>query len=454
MNRRDLLKGTAAFGAGGLLGWNLGSGPPADATDIRFHGDDILGASDSKAVWYRYKFTGQPVMDNQIMWAMGLATEQLTDIGEVMDTALKIQRGDEVGWFDAWLATAARVRGYGEESMRRGHPLSAGSHYLRAGTYLRLGLLRYAKWDDPRLVQATRDTLELHGMAMDLQGYDSQQVDVPYEHSALVARQYFSPGVGEAPVLLMHQGLHAWPEDTMWVTNAALKHGYHVLALHGGGQGASLRLNGIPFRPDWEHVVSAAVDYIETVPRFDRHKITLMGLSFGGFLAPRAAAAEHRLHALVANPGVIDWGASMRENLENIPGLMAAHRTSKAAFNGVIEGIAAAWPDASWYFEDTTRKHGVESPWHLIDELRRYENHAGAGKIRCKTLIMDGAAEDATPGQSQLLWDALTCPKHMAFFDHDTAAQTHCQGGGQMMGQTALMDWLDENVGGASRGRA
>lgn len=41
-----------------------------------------------------------------------------------------------------------------------------------------------------------------------------------------------------------------------------------------------------------------------------------MGLSMGGELAPRAAAYEKRIAALVANDGVFDYGAA---NLAHVP---------------------------------------------------------------------------------------------------------------------------------------
>jgi hypothetical protein len=103
-------------------------------------------------------------------------------------------------------------------------------------------------------------------------------------------------------------------------------------------------------------------------------------------------------------------------------------------------------PDARWYFDDVTWKHGLKTPHEYIDDVRRYENADGVGKIRCKTLIMDGTAEDATPNESKRLFDALQCPKHLMTFDASTASQTHCQGGNWILAQARLFDWLDEQV--------
>ncbi len=444
LGRRALFRGAGLVAAGAGAAMALGSSTSAEAA--RFHGDEMVGRGEAAHVWYRYKFIGQAVMDTQLVFWLGQASSGLTDIGEVLDTATRIRPGDEVSWFEQWLATARRVQGYGDEAAARGHETSAASHFYRAAAYYRAGLMRYANPADPRITEATRTGLALHDRALRLRGYDSRQVEIPYERSLLHGRVHYAPGVDRAPVLVLNQGLHAWPEDTMWVVDGALQRGYHVLSFHGPGQGASLRLHGHAFRPDWEVPVGRVLDFVERDARLDAGRITLMGLSFGGYLAPRAASYDHRLFALVANPGVASWATAMLRHFESMPGLLALHKRGPAAFDKAIDAVATVMPDARWYFDDVTWKHGVSTPHEVIDELRKYDNADGVSRIRCKTLILEGSAEDATPGESQRLFDTLTCPKTVVRFDASTAAQTHCQGGGQLLAQTRLFDWLDEEV--------
>lgn len=447
MDRRRFLTHTGVAGGAAALGFAAGRrGLDDEVAAARFHGDDVLGQGQAAGVWYRYKFIGQPVMDAQIVFWLGLASMGLTDVGEVLDTATRIRPGDERSWFEQWLATAKRVRGYGEEAEARGHTRSAASHFLRAGAYYRAGLMRYADRADPRLVEATIAGLDLHGRALRLRGYDSRQVDIPYERGVLYGRVHYAPGVERAPVIVLHQGFHAWPEDTMWVVDGALQRGYHVLSFHGPGQGASLRLHGHPFRPDWEAPVGRVLDFAERDERLDPGGLVLMGLSFGGYLAPRAASRERRLRALVADPGVVSWRDAMLRHFASIPGLLALHARGPAAFDRAIDAASVVLPDARWYFDDATWKHGVSTPHELIDELRKYDNSDGVASIRCETLIMEGSAEDASPGESERLHGALTCPKHMMVFDASTASQVHCQGGNQLLAQARLFDWLDERV--------
>src|SRR5918995_2719446 len=62
-------------------------------------------------------------------------------LGEVTETASRIEEGDADGWHRQWIATAERVAGYADESARAGHVVSAREAYLRASSYYRAAYL-------------------------------------------------------------------------------------------------------------------------------------------------------------------------------------------------------------------------------------------------------------------------------------------------------------------------
>ena len=86
---------------------------------------------------------------------------------------------------------------------------------------------------------------------------------------------------------------------------AAIRRGYNFLCFDGPGQGRNLILDNIPIRPDWENVVRPVVDFALKHPEIDPDRLVLVGWSFGGYLAPQAASGDHRIAALVADPG--EW---------------------------------------------------------------------------------------------------------------------------------------------------
>jgi len=69
---------------------------------------------------------------------------------------------------------------------------------------------------------------------------------------------------------------------------AALERDYAALTFDGPGQNAMLWLHNIPFRHDWEKVITPIVDYLLERPDVDPHRIALSGISQGGYWVPRA----------------------------------------------------------------------------------------------------------------------------------------------------------------------
>ena len=107
---------------------------------------------------------------------------------------------------------------------------------------------------------------------------------------------------------MVHSGFDGTAEELYFETACfALQRGYNVLIFEGPGQGGVIRVQGIPFRPDWETVVSPVIDYAVRQKEVDVERMALMGISFGGYLAPRAAAFEKRIKACIANGGVYDF---------------------------------------------------------------------------------------------------------------------------------------------------
>src|SRR5699024_10919222 len=79
-----------------------------------------------------------------------------------------------------------------------------------------------------------------------------------------------------------------------------------------------LFVDGVPFRHDWEKVITPVVDSLSERGDVDTEAIALTGWSMGGQLAARAAAFEHRLAALVADPPAVDMWRTLPEQVRSI----------------------------------------------------------------------------------------------------------------------------------------
>lgn len=264
---------------------------------------------------------------------------------------------------------------------------------------------------------------------LELSDYPGKYVEIPYEDSFLPGHFYRSSVADDkAPLLIITPGRDTWAEDTRWVYDGAIRRGIHCLVYNGPGQGYALRLKNLHFRHDWENVVRPVVDFALIIPGIDLSRIGLMGLSFGGFLVPRAAAFDKRIKILITDPGNISWGASIINRLKIISKLPAFLRPS---FMNIL------LKDYAW-------KHGV-SVKDVIQTLQKYDNTSVIDKITCETLVMDGSAE-IIPGQAQKFFEALKCPKDYMLFDETTTAQLHCQMGSYATATEYLFDWLDERL--------
>jgi dienelactone hydrolase len=112
---------------------------------------------------------------------------------------------------------------------------------------------------------------------------------------------YRAAGEGPRPALVMHNGFDGAAEELHFFgALGGQERGYHVLTFDGPGQPAAIHRDGMVFRPDWENVVGPVLDFLTRDPGVDRDRIALLGVSLGGCLAPRAAAYEPRLAAVVA----------------------------------------------------------------------------------------------------------------------------------------------------------
>ena len=96
------------------------------------------------------------------------------------------------------------------------------------------------------------------------------------------------------------------------VSVGAQRRGYNVLMFEVPGQKAMFfDYPDLFFRPDAEVPIGYVVDYVLSRPEVDPGKIALIGASFGGYFAPRAAAFEKRLAAVIALPLFSDIQASV-----------------------------------------------------------------------------------------------------------------------------------------------
>lgn len=400
-------------------------------------------------------FEDDPQFWFETLRALGHAAYGGADIGEILTTAQAITSGDYDSWHDAWLATAARTAGEAEAQLAAGHRISARDGLLRASNYYRAAeFFLHGNPADPRIDHAYHRAVGCFRAAAALFVPSVEVVQIPYEGTVLHGYFYRAAGSdgddAPRPAMVVHNGFDG-PAEEMHYNGAAAgaERGYQVLSFDGPGHAAARRLDGLVFRPDWEHVVTPVLDWVLARPEVDSARVGLLGLSMGGLLAPRAAAFEHRLAACVAVDGVYELASTV---LRAFPGSRADTETALRAdsaphVDALMEKLMASDPTIRWAITHGMYVMGADTPRAFAASYLDYTLADGiAEQITCPTLVCDGENDMFWPGQPQVLFDHLTCPKILLRFTSAEGAGAHSQFGAQRLAYARIYDWLDDTL--------
>ena len=416
---------------------------------LRVGADDLKTAEPGVAVghpWYELNMMADPILDQALLFYLSHTWQHSSDIGECLSTASRVDPNDPYSWSHEWTAEADRLSALADSCLRRGHEISAGEALQRAADYYSAALHRYPEPTDPQVRELAAKNVDAFKRAMKLQHMSVDIVAIPYENTTLPGYFFRSPyAPDKGPVLIVHQGRDGWAQHCVYIAEAAMKRGYHCLLFDGPGQGQTLRLQGLPFRYDWENVITPVVNYVLSRPDVDPGRVGLMGLSMGGALAPRAAAFEKRLKVCVADPGVLSWREIFYGFFDSFdPSLNGLWRRDPEAFDQQMWELAGRIPFIDWGIKDSMWKHGVKTPSKLMAAMEPYTNEAIISEITCRVLVMDGTVDDFSQGRQ--FYDALTCPKDYMLFTDEDAGLQHCQVGAPGISSARLFDWLEENL--------
>ncbi|MER6442320.1 alpha/beta fold hydrolase [Streptomyces sp. NPDC001185] len=368
--------------------------------------------------------------------AAGYAAYGGSDLGEVLVTCREIPEGDEEAWSVRWAATASRVERIGRDALAAGHKISAREALLRASNYYRTAdfYRRENPAADAESARLARASQQAFADAAALLDTPARAVRIPYEGTTLPGYLFFVDDSGTVrPTVIYHGGYDSTLEENYLALAAgALRRGYNVLTFDGPGQGSNVREQGLHFRPDWEAVVTPAVDFALTVPELDAGKLVLVGTSLGGYLAARAAAFEHRIAACVLHDGVYDFHTVVKSLADRAAGVP-----------GGIEEMMAQDTQVRWVVRNGRWTLGVCDLDGLVKASEPYTLAGIADRITCPTLVLDAENDQFFKGQPQRVLDELTCEKELILFREDEGGGEHCHDGAIHLYHQRTFDWID-----------
>jgi pimeloyl-ACP methyl ester carboxylesterase len=371
-----------------------------------------------------------------------------SDLGEMIATAGLIKEGDEESWYTEFDKLARRILSRADASLAAGHRESAREAYLRASTYFRTAeFYLHANPGDPRILAESRASQKAYAEAAKLSGPTWEPVQIPYEGTTLPGYFYKADNSGKPrPTIMFFGGFDSSVEELFYSGGApAIRRGYNCLTFDGPGQGAPLREQKLPFRYDWEKVVTPAVDYALTRPDVDGENLALIGMSLGGYWAARSVAFEHRFRAAVFFDGVYDWYQAVRGLLpkESVAALDAGDLVSfeEIVYKRMQNNTALRWlvTNAVWTFEASSFND-------FVTKAKQYTMDGIAQQIQCPCLVLEADGDMFFRGQPRQIYDALEVPKEIVRFTDADGAENHCQSGALAYKDEVVFNWLDETL--------
>ena len=221
------------------------------------------------------------------------------DLNDFQRVTARIERWDD--WCREWSACAAMHQLLGEEAEASGCYLTAGQHFFHSAMAYHFGKFLFVHKPD-ELRQAHEQTVALYQKALPYFDFPGERIAIPYEDDtpvyAILRRPWHAP---RPPVVILIPGLDSVKEELHAYGDDFLRRGMAVLAIDGPGQGEMEFEH--PMRFDYEVPVRHAIDYLETRRDVDASRVGVLGVSMGGYYAPRAAAFEPRVKAAISLAG-------------------------------------------------------------------------------------------------------------------------------------------------------
>lgn len=226
-----------------------------------------------------------------------------SDLFECARTAARIgtETTDDEVWHREWSRTGKETAEAAQAALARGEITTARRAFFRAMSYWRHSEF-FLDSADPRRAEAYTEGRRNFRAAAELSGGRIEQIAVPFEGQEMEGYIVRPDNSGRArPTVLFLGGADSWAEELYFLGGTEFPaRDLNVVMVDTPGRGSSLRFKQMYSRPDYEVPVAAILDFLEQRSDVAADRIGLVGVSFGGYYAPRAAAFEPRVKAVAA----------------------------------------------------------------------------------------------------------------------------------------------------------
>jgi dienelactone hydrolase len=366
-----------------------------------------------------------------------LAMNSDADINEVERALSKVTVKDGLPdvttWYEAWTGLGELLVKQAEADIAKDRRISAANKVRRAAIYFGL-CERYIPHTDERKAHCYARMQACFRSYIEWNGEPVEFVEVPYEGGKSLP-SLFIPAAkpGSHAAVLFIDGFDLYKEYVYLRKNghAARLRDMAMLIVDTPGIGEALRLRNITTRYDTEVPVRYCMDYLTARLDVDGNRIGLIGLSLGGYYAPRAAAFEDRVKAVVAFGAQWDVGARWR-----------VEHYGKGASRS---NLSAPDTQLLWVTGQKTREDALK----LLDDFKL---DGVAQKIKVPMLVVHGE-KDHLVSLDDAKHLANAAPKgELVVTTAEYGGEGHCCMDGMQTGVDLIYDWLAEKLGATKTG--
>jgi 2,6-dihydroxypseudooxynicotine hydrolase len=227
------------------------------------------------------------------------------DFGDATEILAKIETWDD--WCRTWSAQGRVLEDLAIEAEKAGRTATAGDLYAQSAVTYHFGKFLFSI-DKEQHREASQAAVRTYNRAMPLLDPPVERVEIPFEALTMAGALRKPANADKPPVLILVPGLDATKEEMHNFSSTVIRRGIAALSFDGPGQGETF-YKGLFMRAEYEAASSAAIDWLETRSDVDARRVGIMGVSLGGYYAPRAASLEPRIKAVASVCGPFDWSA-------------------------------------------------------------------------------------------------------------------------------------------------
>ncbi|KAK2756720.1 hypothetical protein FQN54_005166 [Arachnomyces sp. PD_36] len=389
----------------------------------------------------------------ELLNALSEAIYSGADVNPILRVAKDLPPGDFESYSQAFQELANQTKAQAEDPKNAYDSVNVRDTWFSAANYFRRAdFYRHGNWDDPLINILWDEQTAAFNKAIAALPVPGQRLQIPADNFTVEAIWYpvKTDDNTQRPTFILGNGYDGAQEDLYHTfVVAAHARGWNAITYEGPGHPTVRRNQNIGFIPDWERVVTPVVDYLLTNQScaVDPSRVALLGFSFGGYLAARAAAFDPRISAVLLDGGVWDTFKAFYDQLPP-PAQKLFDSGNASAFDAaVLEAIHAPGAPTSlrWGAEQGLWSFNMRSPYEYLQLTKEFAVEEWIDQIDMPTWVADATYEEVFPGQAKKVADALG--DRATFHLFEGSAGYHVQAGAFQELNRVMFAWLNETLG-------